>query len=122
MTDAKTLVSNVAKKDYDNSIVGSAYGIVLQANEKENVCDILYVKESKRLIHKENTEVLIRDKNDNWFPKQGDLVKTQGSNNNDPVIIGELIRDYARDAKDLRNLNLDVLPGVPGTIRNNIDD
>jgi len=119
--DAKTLVSNVAKKDYDNSIVGSAYGIVLQTNEKENVCDILYVKESKRLIHKENTEVQIRDKNDNWFPKQGDLVKTQGSNNNDPIIVGELIRDYARDAKDLRNLKLDTLPDTSSIVRNSVD-
>ena len=119
--NAKTLVSNVAKKDYDNSVVGSAYGIVLKTNEKENVCDILYVKDSKKLIHKENTEVLLRDKNDNWFPKQGDLVTTRGSNNNDPIITGELIRDYARDAKISRNLVNDVMPGNVDVVRGQID-
>lgn len=121
MSTGNDLVSRTAKKEIANNAVSSSYGIVLKSTEKENVCDILYVNSAKKMVYRANVEVEMRNKQDNWFPKAGELIKTAESNDNNPTIVGQLIRDYARDIKQDRILEKDVLPDNSGIIRNQID-
>lgn len=102
MSGIRNLVSKNEVKETANKNVTSSQGIVLKSVEKENVCDILYINSFQKLTHRTNVEVEMRTKNDNWFPKPGQLVRTQESNDNNPTIVGEWIRDYARDARENR--------------------
>lgn len=121
MSEASNLISKSAIKEIANKTVSSSFGIVLKSVEKENVCDILYINSSNKMTHRADIEVEMRNKKDNWFPKPGDLVKTQESNDNNPVIVGQLIRDYARDAKPERTLEKDVQPDKKATTRSRIN-
>ena len=68
----------------------------------------------------ENVEVKITRKNDDWFPKVGELVEVQSVNDNRPIIIGTLVRDYTQDVRETREYKKDVMPNSQGTIRGKI--
>ena len=122
MSEGSNLVSRTAKKELANNAVSSSYGLVLKSTEKENVCDIIYINSAKKMLRRANVEVEMRNKNDNWFPKPGDLIKTSESNDNNPTIVGQLVRDYARDIKPNRILEKDVLPNNISIVRGQIVD
>ncbi len=120
MSGARELVSKVSQNNIVNNALSSSYGIVLKSDEKENICDITYINRSGKMVHRSNVEVKMWTKKDDWFPKPGELVITQESNDNSPVIIGQLIRDYIRDVKPERTYEKDVQAGRKYQTRNKI--
>lgn len=111
MSQIKNLLSGPAREAITNNAKSESYGLVTKVNEKENVCEITYENSSGKLTRKENIEVRIRTDQDEWFPKTGDLVTTEETNDNQPIITGQLIRDYARDVKPKRIYAKDVQAG-----------
>jgi hypothetical protein len=119
-----TLVSklndNTTTKVLPNHVETKSEGRVIRTNEKENVCDILYENSAGRLERIANVEVELNTGKENWFPKVGDIVKTRETNDNQPIIIGKLIRDYIQDAKINHIYNKDVLPDNKNIVRKKI--
>ncbi len=119
-----TLVSklndNTTTKVLPNHAENKSEGRVIRTNEKENVCDILYENSAGRLERIANVEVELNTGKENWFPKVGDIVKTRETNDNQPIIIGKLIRDYIQDAKINHIYNKDVLPDNKNIVRKKI--
>lgn len=120
-----TLVSklndNITTKVLPNHVETKSEGRVIRVNEKENVCDILYENSAGRLERVTNVEVELNTGKENWFPKVGDIIKTRETNDNQPIIIGKLIRDYVQDAKSNHTYNKDVLHGNKCLVRNGIN-
>ena len=121
MSTAKNLLSDrIVSPGITNNATTTSYGIVSKANEKENVCDITYVNSSGKVSRKENVEVQILNGRNDWFPKQGELVTTIETNDNQPLITGQLIRDYVRDLKDKREYKKDIMASNKIKKRNRI--
>ena len=122
MSEFSNLLSNnTVTKDLANNVQTRSFGRVSRANEKENVCDIIYENSAGKVDRVANVEVEIRTKKDDWFPKVGELVKTTETNDNQPMIIGKLIRDYAQDIKPDRYLKKDTMATTNCAVRNNVD-
>lgn len=118
MSQVKDIISGPAKEVVTNNALASSYGLVTRIDEKENVCDITYVDSSEKLVRRQNVEVLIRTNKDNWFPKVGELITTQETNDNQPIITGQLIRDFIMDVKSNRTYDKDVQATNQSKIRN----
>lgn len=87
-----------------NNAVTECIGVVMKANEKENVCDVSYINSSGKYDRKENIEYRIKNKKDEWFPAEQDRVILHESNDNQPIIVNELI-DYTKDLKQNRYID-----------------
>ncbi len=120
MSQVKDLLSGPARDAITNNAVSSSFGLVTKINEKENICDITYINSSGKLARKENVEIKIRTDKDDWFPETGELVTTEETNDNQPIITGQLIRDFAQDVKPKRTYKKDVQAGRKYQTRNKI--
>ena len=114
------LTTSIYTRNAVNNTLVSSYGIVSKINEKENVCRITYQNSAGKAETLEDVEVKITKRNDNWFPKVGELVETQSVNGGKPIIIGSLIRDYIQDVRENREYKKDILPDNKGTVRGKI--
>ena len=114
------LTTSVFTTNAANHIPVHSFGIVTKANEKENICTITYQNGKNKVETVENVEVKISTKNENWFPKVGELVETEEASDNKPIITGLLIRDYVREVKQDRTYKKDVLPDNKGTVRGKV--
>lgn len=99
MTEIRDKVQNRAVNPIvSNNAVTECIGIVMKANERENICDVSYINSSGKYDRKENIEYRIKNKKDEWFPAEQDRVILHESNDNQPVIVNELV-DYTKDWK-----------------------
>lgn len=120
MSEVKDLLSNkVVSPGIANNAVTESVGIVLRANEKENVCDIAYVNSAGKWERKSNIEYEIKNKKDDYFPKINEKIVLKESNDNQPIIKGALI-DFVRDARPERTYKKDVQAGRKYQTRNKI--
>ena len=114
------LTTSIYLRNATNNTLTNSFGIVTKINEKENVCTITYKNSAGKLETAENVEVKITKRNDDWFPKIGELVEVQSVNDNRPIIIGTLVRDYVQDIRETREYKKDVMPNNSSTIRGKI--
>lgn len=119
MSSLKDTISNkVVSPSIEASINYKSSALVLDADEKTNLCKIFYTDARNKQRHRENVKVKLRDKKDRWFPKPGDAVEVNVFGD-DVIIIGESITDYATQVKPLQYTKNDVyVDGADSSVGN----
>ena len=117
MSELKNIFTDrVTSPAITNNAVTQTVGVVLKANEKENVCDVGYINSAGKYQRKRNVEYEVKNKKDDWFPEVRDKIVLKESNDNQPVIIGALL-DYTKDIRPNRRYKKDVMPKNYGAVR-----
>lgn len=97
----KLVAPNVDTNNYSRSVA-----LVLQAYEKDNVCDIKYLDAQSRIRNRERVKVKITN-NDDWFPQQGDIVEIEVFQDV-VIIIGSVVSDYNTQIRPKNKLKQDI--------------
>lgn len=82
-------------------------GIIINAYEKENTCDVQYYDAKNHFQYKERVEVKLTGANNNWFPSNGALVEIELFDDK-VFIIGEVIIDFNTQIKPKLTLKKDI--------------
>ena len=120
MTNIKDLLaSKTVLPSLANTQVSKSFGIVTRANEKDNVCDIIYIDNSGKRSNKTNVEVLIKSRDDNYFPHLYEYVEVEEiGNDNNIKITGTYICD--KDSTYIERVDKDIYPSKKTVTRGKI--
>ena len=120
MSEAKRLLSDkIVSPQITNNAVTETVGVVMTANEKENVCDVAYINSAGKWERKSNIPYEVKHEKDDYFPKSQSKIRLKESNDNQPIIIGALI-DYIKDIKPKRVYKKDVMSNNHYLVRGKI--
>lgn len=114
------ILSNALKQGVIGEAIAATKGIqrtvavVTKADEANNNCSIRFINKDGQKA--EITMAQVDLKNNNWFPKEGDLVLADISDYNSAIIQEQYTENYFRDVRGKRKLENDVTPDGDGSV------
>lgn len=108
-----TLKDSIVPEATANDI-GNAIGVVLESNERDNQCTVMYRSTKGTFQRRNNVQVQVSN-SDNWFPQAGEPVHLM-IDDDTVIIVSRAINNYRaqRDKFSASKNNVDTQCGIVG--------
>ena len=110
----KDTIKNSIVPEATANDIGNAIGIVLESNERDNQCTVMYRSKQGTFQRKNNVQVQIGNA-DNWFPKAGEPVHLM-IDDDTVIIVSRVMSSYRaqRTQFSASKNNVDTQGGIVG--------